>query len=600
MQTDREKYSRLLSLEQTHKTRYFILLFLISALLLLGGRIDVHTASRSLTRASVGLPYQSTYYTGKAIKPLVKVTLNDVDLRYNTDYTVSYRNNTALGKATVTVKGKGKYTGTVKRYFTITARPLSSCTVKLSDSVYVYNGQEKKPQISIYNGTTKISYGTSYTVTYSNNTNAGVASVTLKGKRNFTGTVKKTFSILPRDISSLSASRTDSTITLSWETKPECSGYYIYQYDSSKKQYKKLTSVGKLSSSYTVRNLSYGTAYTFAVKAYKKSDNQTLLSKNYKQIQKTTTMPAVKNFKVTQTSYQSIYVSWSKVAGASGYVFYQYNSSTGKYTEIKRVRWNTDSCTITGLKSNTTFDIAVRAYHTTANLIVASKSYQHIKATTCQSYANQTLYVDGDSIAYGVGAGGYTYADALAKKYGFKLTKTAVPGALLSSAYPDKGHIAESVLTNVNKTYNYAIIDGGVNDYYRSVPFGSISSTISYDINTTCGALETIFNHFKTKYPKTKLYFLIPNKIYDNKANSGDISSVKNGIGLTYLDYYNAMIKICNKYNVPVIDCYKNCTFDTSDPSVRAQYMSEDGVHPLKTTHINYYLPLAEKVMNLH
>ena len=598
MQEDTGKYTQKTLLNKTKITRY-IILFTVICLLFIGCRVNTHSASNSLAYAKVGLPYTSTYYTGKAIKPIVKVSLNNIDLNCNRDYTVSYRNNLSLGKATVTIKGKGKYTGTVRRYFTITARPVSSCTVKLSNSVYVYSGGAKKPQVSVYNGTSKLTAGTSYTATYKNNTNAGVASVTIKGKRNFTGTFVKTFSILPRNVQSISGSSADTSITLSWSSRAEAGGYYIYQYDSAKKQFKKITSVSKATTNYTVRNLSCGTSYIFAVKAYKKSNNQTLLSQNYTKIKKTTTMPAVKNLKVTQTTYQSVYLSWSKVSGASGYAFYQYNSSTKKYTEIKRVKWNTDACTISGLKSGTTFDIAVRAYHTTSSTVIASKSYQHVKATTCKSYANQTLYVDGDSIAFGTGAGGYSYADALVKKYGFKLTKVPVPGSLLSSSYPNKGHIAESVLQNVNKTYNYAIIDGGVNDYYRSSPLGSISSSNSFDINTTSGALETIFYHFKKNYPKTKVYFLIPNKIYDNKANSGDISTVKNGIGLTYLDYYNALIKVCQKYNVTVIDCYKNCTFDTSDPTIRKQYMSADGVHPLKTTHINYYLPLAEKVMNL-
>ncbi|MGN0653498.1 MAG: fibronectin type III domain-containing protein, partial [Oscillospiraceae bacterium] len=58
-------------------------------------------------------------YTGKAIKPTVTVKDSSgkvVDSKY---YTVSYKNNTNVGKATVTITFKGNYTGTKTLSFTI-------------------------------------------------------------------------------------------------------------------------------------------------------------------------------------------------------------------------------------------------------------------------------------------------------------------------------------------------------------------------------------------------------------------------------------------------------------------------------------------------
>ncbi|MBQ9227314.1 MAG: hypothetical protein IJ168_00670 [Eubacterium sp.] len=48
-------------------------------------------------------------YTGKALTPAVKVTSGGNTLTLNTDYTLEYQNNIALGEASVTVTGKGKY-----------------------------------------------------------------------------------------------------------------------------------------------------------------------------------------------------------------------------------------------------------------------------------------------------------------------------------------------------------------------------------------------------------------------------------------------------------------------------------------------------------
>ena len=62
--------------------------------------------------------------TGKAItqSPVVKVKVKGqyVTLKSGTDYTLSYKNNTAAGTATVTITGKGKYTGSKSVNFKIT------------------------------------------------------------------------------------------------------------------------------------------------------------------------------------------------------------------------------------------------------------------------------------------------------------------------------------------------------------------------------------------------------------------------------------------------------------------------------------------------
>ena len=47
-----------------------------------------------------------------------------------TDYAVRYKNNVNIGKATVIVKGVGKYTGTARGSFTIKPKKVSGLKVK--------------------------------------------------------------------------------------------------------------------------------------------------------------------------------------------------------------------------------------------------------------------------------------------------------------------------------------------------------------------------------------------------------------------------------------------------------------------------------------
>ena len=72
----------------------------------------------SIAKATVTGVVSKTY-TGKALTQKVVVKANGKTLKNGTDYTVSYKNNTAVGKAAVTVKAKGNYTGTITKTFIV-------------------------------------------------------------------------------------------------------------------------------------------------------------------------------------------------------------------------------------------------------------------------------------------------------------------------------------------------------------------------------------------------------------------------------------------------------------------------------------------------
>ena len=74
--------------------------------------------AKDISGAKVTVASKVTF-TGTSRKPAVTVKLSGKELVKNTDYTVKYSNNKAIGKATVTIKGKGKYTGVIKKTFKI-------------------------------------------------------------------------------------------------------------------------------------------------------------------------------------------------------------------------------------------------------------------------------------------------------------------------------------------------------------------------------------------------------------------------------------------------------------------------------------------------
>ena len=62
---------------------------------------------------------QAVTYTGKAQTPALTIKYNGMTLKEGTDYTVAYTNNTNAGNAAATVTGKGNYTSTAAKSFTI-------------------------------------------------------------------------------------------------------------------------------------------------------------------------------------------------------------------------------------------------------------------------------------------------------------------------------------------------------------------------------------------------------------------------------------------------------------------------------------------------
>ena len=95
-------------------------------------------APASIAGADIVGTSSVNYYTGKAITPKMAVTMGGKALKNGTDYVASYKNNVNVGKATVTITGKGNYTGTRTATFDIikTDNPMkvSAKTVSLKKS----------------------------------------------------------------------------------------------------------------------------------------------------------------------------------------------------------------------------------------------------------------------------------------------------------------------------------------------------------------------------------------------------------------------------------------------------------------------------------
>ncbi len=221
----------------------------------------------SISKASVTLSTSTYAYDGKAKKPGVTVKLNGKTLKNGTDYTVSYLNNTKVGTAKVTITGKGNYTGSVSKTYSIKNNFKKATVSGISNKSYT--GKNITQSITVkYNGKT-LKKGTDYTVSYSSNKSIGTATVKIAGKGSYTGTITKTFKINPakQEIQKLTAK--SKAFFVDWAQKGSATGYEIqYATNSKFTSAKKVTITNNKTDKATVSKLSGKKKYYVRVRSY--------------------------------------------------------------------------------------------------------------------------------------------------------------------------------------------------------------------------------------------------------------------------------------------------------------------------------------------
>ena len=221
----------------------------------------------SISKASVTLSTSTYAYDGKAKTPFVTVKVGGKTLKKDTDYTVSYSNNTKVGTATVKITGKGNYTGSVSKTYSI-KNNFKKATVS-GISTKAFTGKNITQSITVkYNGKT-LKNGTDYTVSYSNNKKIGTATVKIAGKGSYTGTVTKTFKINPakQEIQKLTAK--SKAFFVDWAQKGSATGYEIqYATNSKFTSAKKVTITNNKTDTKTISKLSGKKKYYVRVRSY--------------------------------------------------------------------------------------------------------------------------------------------------------------------------------------------------------------------------------------------------------------------------------------------------------------------------------------------
>lgn len=352
--------------------------------------------AKVLTDANVSLSQQSFVYDGTAKNPAV--IYNGITLSENTDYTVKYSNNVDVGTVKATITGINNYSGTAVKEFKITPIKFDDkkVSVSLEKSSFVYNGQSITPVVYVAYNHNNLIQNTDFTATYSNNNAPGVATVKITGIGNYSGSISKTYIILPEKIASVSIKKDSATsAVISWSAASKVSGYEILKFDSAKNAYVHLAYVSSDQTSYKASSLKNSTAYYYQIRAYK-----TVNDKNYYGEAGNTVFTFIKPSKVKLTSVTlsktTLNVEWKKV-NCSGYeITYTTDSKFKKGLKTVKIKNpKTVKKAIKKLKKNKKYYVKVRAY-TDYNGVryygdrstMLSSYYSNVYATYYSYYVN--------------------------------------------------------------------------------------------------------------------------------------------------------------------------------------------------------------------
>lgn len=140
---------------------------------------------------------------------------------------------------------------------------------KLSSTKYVYNGKARKPSVKVPG----LVYNTDFTVSYANNVKAGKATVTIKGKGIHSGTLKKTFKIVPKKAAIAKLKPGKASLTVKASTKPSVKGASAYQIAYKQKGTSKWRYTKTKDQTKTISSLKKGQRYYVKVRAYRMVSN---------------------------------------------------------------------------------------------------------------------------------------------------------------------------------------------------------------------------------------------------------------------------------------------------------------------------------------
>ena len=321
-------------------------------------------------------------YSGYSCTPELTVRYGDNILTEGIEYTVSYQNNSSVGKATVNVLGAGIYEGMLNLTKNFNIVPDTVKNIELSDvkttsaelswsavdgaSGYIAQIQKngKWTNLGTYSDSRTVLNG----LMPGSVNNVRIAAYTNVNGVNFMGAYSETVKVETAvgAVNLKVSAYSNNSVTLTWNKQTAANGYEIFKYDASSKKYvlcKNITNPN--TNTCTVTGLATNKKYSFKARAYQIDESEKTYSPFGAVVSQSTSIAKPKLNSAKSTSKKKIKASWSKVGGASGYqVMWSTYKNFSKNYKTKSVKSKYLSKTVTTAQSKKTYYVRVRAYKT--------------------------------------------------------------------------------------------------------------------------------------------------------------------------------------------------------------------------------------------
>lgn len=156
---------------------------------------------------------------------------------------------------------------------------LSDCKLSGVQAKYTYTGKKIKVEPTLKYKKQELEVQKDYTITYQNNKKVGTATLVIKGEGDYSGTIQKTFKIVPEAPDNLHVrAKTAKSVSLQWDRDKTCTGYIIYRSTGSG-NIKKIKTIKKNSTTkWTDTGLKKKTTYFYYIQSYKLIDDVKYIS----------------------------------------------------------------------------------------------------------------------------------------------------------------------------------------------------------------------------------------------------------------------------------------------------------------------------------
>ncbi len=301
---------------------------------------------------NVELKNENFVYNGKKQKPQININFCGEQLCEDKDYEAAYQNNIDVGTALVTINGKGRYQIKIDKEYVIAPQSIEKLIVSFEDNV-IYRKKPVQPSVVIKDGDRQLVNGKDYVIDCTNNVEVGNATAIVKGKGNYSGTLKKQFRIqpAPQKINANSFSKAIKSKKFNLNATTDGDGKLTYRSSAPK--------VAAIDKSGNIKVKSYGKS-TITIQA--------AASKNYKSSRKKITIKVVPKRAVikraTAIQGRKVKLTWKVDSSVSGYHMYLSTDKNFKKDTIEKrySKKNSGKKLLGTLEKRKTYYIKIRAY----------------------------------------------------------------------------------------------------------------------------------------------------------------------------------------------------------------------------------------------